>query len=268
MVLMLERRQRRSAYLGGDVNGWHKQVWSDTGRWLGRPLSVVVVLQVSGHHDFGLRFGCQRAVPYANRHLFDGHGSGIRIRVSHFFGFPCGVLLLHPCGHRDGVWRLHRSVAAHFFVSSDGGGHGRLPSCGRSEFASDCVQDTRHSVRLVVRKPDNGEHGPGHQTAAAHQWRRSLQLMSTAVVVVQMTGVGLQSAFGRLRLQQSERRRRTTVTATTVATTSGRTSNGWVPPPQGLSAYVTVVVVVRLFFGAPWRRRWCRRPRDSVTTSV
>lgn len=231
MILMLERRQRWSAYLGGDINGRYEQVGSDTGARLGRPLPFIVVLQVGGHHDFGPRFGGQRAVPHAHRHLFDGRGAGVRARVSYLFGFAGGVLFLHPGGHRDGVGPEHRSVVVRFLVSRDGGGRGRLPPRGRSELAPDRVQDARHSVRLVVRQPDDGKHGPGHQTAAAHQRRRSLQLMSAVAVVVQMTSVGLQLVCGRLQLKQSEHQWTTVSTTTTVATSSGCTSYDGMSPP-------------------------------------
>lgn len=266
MILMLERRQRRSAYLGCDINGRHEQVGSDTGSRLGRPLPVIVVLQVGGHHDFGPRFRRQRAVPHAHRHLFDGRGAGVCASVGYLFGFPGGVLFLHPGGHRDGVRPHHRFVVVRFLVSGDGDGRGRLPPRGRSELAPDRVQDARHSIRLVVRQPDDGEHGSWHQTAAAHQRRRLLQLMSTVPVVVQVMGVGLQLACGRLQLQQSEHRW-TTVTTTTIATYSGRTSDDGVSPPQGSLACVTVVVV-RLFFDTFGRQRWCRRPRDNAATLV
>jgi len=225
---MLERRQRRSANLGGDINGWHEQVGSDTDARLRRPLPFIVVLQVGGHHNFGPSFGRQSAVPHAQRHLFNGRGAGVRTRVDYLFGFPGDVLFLHPGGHRDVVRPQDRSVVARFLVSGDSGGRGRLPERGRCKLTPDRVQDPRHSVRLVVRQPDDGKHGPGHQTAAAHQRRRSLQLMA---VVVQMTGVGLQLACGRLQLQQSKHRWMTVTTTTTVTTSSGRTSDDRVSPP-------------------------------------
>lgn len=222
------------------------------------------------HQDVGSHFGRQRAVPDAHGDLVNGlvvrGGTGRRrARLRHLRrgagGEPLGggfhgLRLLHA-GGGHGARQLQSGRVV-------GAGDGRrLPSGRRGyELASDRFQHAGHTVRLVVRQPDDGEHGPGHQTAAANERRRSprLALQLLLLLLLRPTAVAVQRRAGAGGGQRAGRRSRprrpvTGVRAVAVAVAvadadaDGRARDNWAHTSEAvqLEPTVTAAAGVRRF---------------------
>lgn len=196
----------------------------------------------AAHQDLGPSFWRQRT-------FADAHGDLVQVD-----GLVDDRLLVRF--RRSARLLLHSSHGAATVVGDGPKSNGcgisvgrrQLQSTGaRFEFAPDCVQDARNLVRLVVRQPDDGEHGSGHQTAAAHQRRRSAG-------AVQVIGSGGQT--DRARLRQSRQPR-----AFTVAAGDNGIPTRVLSAKRQMTAVATAAFVVQHSVSAPRRWRWRRRRR-------
>lgn len=120
--------------------------------------------------NFWSNFGRQRAVPDAHGDLVEADTGGGGGSVDHhrrglIGGLRFSGVLLYGRHRAIVVVTIDGAARQWSLRSSTNDGRGS----GSFEFSPDRVQHAGHSVRLIVRQPDDGEHGPGHQTAAAHQ---------------------------------------------------------------------------------------------------